>query len=557
MESGSLLADALRYMQHMQQVHQNENSLLPFDVLQDKKEEEEGSAVAWQGKENNSIIFSLYCIDDRFEAFYERCDGDVNTTRTRKDEKSKCLKELQQRLAYIQTIIHGRLKPLYQQRYAHTWFSGGEGMSFGIHCAGIHNSGNEKGEDLDGKVPHLRALVKYGPHPMDEQYALALILNLSRDLYTQYQIITAVSCWDVDDGQILLIEGADSIPDWVDDVVGVEGMTNRVYVVNGKIQILDPSIKSSKEHQTHNNNYGNDQSIYNLTVKQSLLSTMSKMKENNGEKEITTTKLNDAIHEWLKPFLSVTNERMDLNTKRTLLKDYVQTAAIVLPLRIALLIQQRPDLMSCAILQFCAKAPDELLDKKRKKKLSSEPSSTTTSGDLYSIQFENLVFTTITISKSLYAMLLTAAGQIPPPIKIPKQYKSVELNRMKRQCLLGGEGYAHFRHAIEIGLRLTLGFEWILKYNNGKGTSSNVGKQIESKHVNAGSVESRIAHHCFLDKESGGDGGKWIQAAWRAGPNAISSDENDISNIVKCPVWYPEISNGGICPLTHNGKYFH
>ena len=158
---------------------------------------------------------------------------------------------------------------------------------------------------------------------------------------------------------------------------------------------------------------------------------------------------------------------LTLLEKRQMLKDYVHTAAVVLPLQMALLIRQRPDLLSCAIIQFCSMAPSKLIKKKQKNHKKNNHSNMDQKqqeqyDQQWRIKYENLVFTTLTISKSLYAMLLTAAGQIPPPIKIPKQFKSIELNRMKRQCLLGGEGYAHFRHSIEIGIRLTLGFEWIM-----------------------------------------------------------------------------------------------
>ena len=531
MESGSLLAEALEYMQ---KVHHHEKSL-PFDVLGEQDENE----IAWQGNESNSIIFSLFCVDSEFATFYRD-----HSVVDRENDIPLNLKKLQQRLAYIHTIIHGKLIPSYEKRYAHTWFSAGEGLSFGIHCC--TNNGSEEINETK-LIPHLKAVVNYGPHPIDEQYALAIILNISRDLFSQYNINTAVSCWDVDDGQILLIEGADSIPDWIDDVIGVEGMTNRVYVVNGKIQILDPSVKSTTQQL---NNIGNDKSTYNLTLKESLVETIARI--NNDNKKMPELELNGTIHEWLKSFLRVTNESLDLKTKRSILQDHMHTSAVVLPLRIALLIQERPDLIPCSILQFCAKAPDKL-DNKRKKKSATAESSTTFNENHISIQYENLVFTTMSMSKPLYAMLLTAAGQIPPPIKIPKQYKSVELNRMKRQCLLGGEGYAHFRHAIEVGLRLTMGFDWILN-EKVKGKTDTKKQTNKKKESTSSSIENRISHHCRIDKEAGGDGGEWIQAAWAAGPNA-TCDKNDISSIVKCPVWNPEISKGGICPQAHSGEY--
>ena len=59
--------------------------------------------------------------------------------------------------------------------------------------------------------------------------------------------------------------------------------------------------------------------------------------------------------------------------------------------------------------------------------------------------------------------------------------------------------------------------------------------------------------HCRIDDEMGGDGGRWIQEAWETGPNLVDK-KNDISMLVKCPIWNPEIARGGICPLSHPGE---
>jgi len=163
-------------------------------------------------------------------------------------------------------------------------------------------------------------------------------------------------------------------------------------------------------------------------------------------------------------------------------------------------------------------------------------------------------------------------------MKIPKQYKSVELNRMKRKCLLGGEGYSHFRHSIEVGIRLTLGFEWIIN-GGGKDTDNTGGGKgevaassngenskpkittTEASVVSSTSLPyNRILYHCRIDREAclGLRGGTvtnadhWIEEAWKVGPNS-TNEENDIGAIIKCPVWNPEIIMGGICPLSHPG----
>jgi hypothetical protein len=154
-------------------------------------------------------------------------------------------------------------------------------------------------------------------------------------------------------------------------------------------------------------------------------------------------------------------------------------------------------------------------------------------------------------------MLLTGAGQMPPPIKVPKQYKSIELNKMRRQCLLGGQGYAHFRHSIEVGIRLTLGFDWILNATIMTTTTENDSNSATTNEHVGFDVKDRLSYHCRIGEEIGGDGGgKWIQDAWSLGPNHVNDKENDISCIIKCPVWNPEIVKGGICPISQPGMFY-
>ena len=109
---------------------------------------------------------------------------------------------------------------------------------------------------------------------------------------------------------------------------------------------------------------------------------------------------------------------MDVSTKRTILGEYLHTAAIVLPLQLALMIRHRPDLIAIAISSFCQHATEKLRSTKESR--GRTQSTQYDEGEMnHDIPFENLVFTSMTIPKTLYAMLLTAAGQLPPPMKLP------------------------------------------------------------------------------------------------------------------------------------------
>ena len=142
------------------------------------------------------------------------------------------------------TSFTQKIIPVYNKRYKHNWFTGGEGICFGLHCQDVHSTDDHDQSRTSKKpvwIPHLRSVVSYGPHPLDEFFAIAMMKCITVDLRKHYNFNVAVECWDVDDGQILLIEGANTLPSWVDDV-GVEGMAKRVYFVDGNVCLLPPSV---------------------------------------------------------------------------------------------------------------------------------------------------------------------------------------------------------------------------------------------------------------------------------------------------------------------------
>jgi SGT1 protein. len=515
MEDGSLLPFALQYMKQLREKEHNFN--FPHDHhFQSQIDTFPNDSLSRLG-EGNALIISLFCID---------MPADVEV----RDESNR--KSLLFKLASVHSVIHSSIIPTYNKNYRHSWFVGGSGISFGLHCG--------DGDSGEREIPHLRAVVHYGPHPLDELFAIAMMMRISSDLLCYYNYNVAIECWDIDDGQIMLIEGANDLPFWVDDEIGVEAMAKRVYIVNGQIQLLPPCYIG--------NSYGSQESSgkYILTRKESLDALMDLMSiKSSQERDSKVLALNRAIQKRLDPFCKAISHAMDSTTQtiRQLLVEYLHTAAIVVPMQLALVLQQRPDLIPVAILTFCRRVSENGIAAAH-----NSACGKTASHDV--IPFENLVFTKIMVPKILYVMLLTAAGQLPPPMKTPRHYKSVELNRIKRQCENGGMAYAHFRHAIEAGMRLSLGFEWIIFDDQTKVK----GSISASRPLLCCSTEERLTKHTSrIDIEAGGDG-KWIQSSWEVGPND-STEEDNIAPLVKCPVWCPEILQGGICPISNPGKF--
>ena len=488
MEDGSLLPSALR---HMKQLRENEER--------------------FEGDAGNALLISIFSLNSIYDAKY---DETMNR------------KKLLQSLALLHSIIHSKLIPSYNKRYPHRWFSGGEGLSFGLHCKDDPTSSVNS-------IPHLRARVSYGPHPLDEIYAIAMMKCISNDLL-QYNMDVAIECWDVDDGQILLIEGSEYLPAWVDDEIGVEAMAHRVYIVHGKVHIIPPSIIS-------NDLPGGDYNKYVLSRREAL-DALIQCETNHTytlDKDWSLIDFNAAIKKRIAPFCKAISCAMDESTRRSILKESLHTAAIVLPLHLAIMIRYRPDLVATAIASFCQHTSEE----------NNTMPGIASDCEEETVSFENLVHVKIIMPKTLYAMLLSGAGHLPPPIRIPKHYKSMELNRIKRQCKNGGKAYAHFRHALEAGVRLALGFEWLIKSDRGKSAKTNT----KSIPIMSCSSEERIMQHIArIDVEAGGDA-EWIKSSWMAGPNATDA-ENDIGALVNCPVFYPEIVQGGMCPISDGGE---
>jgi len=522
MESGSLLMEALHHMKQlheMQDLYSSEtpssDGINPIDITN-------GYPNINHAMNHNSLFISLYLIDPHED------DAPQNFQEN--------IKILLQKLSSLHSILHDKMIPLYNKRYQHCWFTGGEGLSFGIHCKDIHDHSDVN--DPKNSIPHLRALVRYGSNIMDEYYALAMMYSLSRDLYKHHGIKTAIECWDIDDGHILLIEGANALPSWVDDEVGVKGMNKRVYVVNGHLVLIPPSWTEMERTSTMTSTY----TLNRQTALRFLATECSFAYKNSSDCMYTDARLDGAIESRLGPFRQVLDNITNMIDQRKILKEYVHRASIVLPLRLALMVQDSPGLiLPIAIASFCRYCRDS----------GSKKSSSSSSSDYANIPFENLVVTTISIPKTLYAMLLTGAGQYPPPLKIPLNYKSIEMKRMKRKFSNGGEGFSHFRHALEAGMRLSLGYEWTMVEPNAQVESNTSSTQIKSH-----DLEERLGKfYPRLVQEAGGNP-DWIFSAWNQGPNN-TANEDDIACLVKCPVWDPEIMNGGLYPLTKPGKSCH
>ncbi|CAJ1942740.1 unnamed protein product [Cylindrotheca closterium] len=326
----------------------------------------------------------------------------------------------------------------FLQSQDYLWHFGGDGPVFGVHVG------------TDGIV-HLRAYCNYGPCVQDEWMAVDIMFRLSELLDHD----VAISCWDIDDGQVILIQTADVLPDWLDEDP-TDNHRNACFIRNGRLQIIQNPHLSLKDALQH-------------------------LHEQPKAQPSSHPMIHNSILHWL-----------EINRQHV----HVQKCAFVIPRKIATLIRERPDLVHFAMQTFC-------------KHIEDKPPS---------IQHhEDWVWTTHRISRTNYAMARTMVSQ---EWKSPELMPSlpVEAKRYKRQCNM--EATPHLKHALELGVRLVVGFELLLQSS-----------------VDPTAREVKLAHWTRIAQEgNGSDSSSWILESYQRGPQ---HSNYDLSHILKCPV-FPE-----------------
>ncbi|XP_017023180.1 protein ecdysoneless [Drosophila kikkawai] len=95
----------------------------------------------------------------------------------------------------------------------------------------------EEEEELGDLPPHFHGVTHYGDNISDEWFIVYLLTEITR---ARGDCIARVSD---SDGEFLLIEAADTLPDWASP----ETCEQRVYIVGGCLQLLQNSAASSQE----------------------------------------------------------------------------------------------------------------------------------------------------------------------------------------------------------------------------------------------------------------------------------------------------------------------
>ncbi|KAL3904751.1 MAG: hypothetical protein SGILL_009947 [Bacillariaceae sp.] len=395
------------------------------------------------------------------------------------------------------------------QSRPYKWHYGGDGPVFGVH--------------VTNGVPHLRAYCRYGPSVLDEWMAISYLRELTTSIQQQQgTMMIAGMAWDVQDGQVMLIQLADLLPEWLDEDSS-DNQRFSCWLVNGNLQLLRKSHLSLRDALQHLRKLGK-------TVPQSSTHPM----------------LQKALLYWL-----------ELNQEESKVSQQQQRTPMVLPRKVARFFQSRPELIHTAIQAFCqyleAKEESAELIVRKIETKTREPDLT---------KYEDWVWTVQRISRTNFAMTRTmisskdnnnnndwsdANNATPVPV-------GVEVKRLQRTCR--NDSSPHLKHAVSFGVRVMVGLELLLlAQQQQQQQSSTVALDAPTilRSVPLPSIQERILYWNRIEAEasSSNNNNKDEDAAhgtllqsFQQGPNHA---QLDLTNVLKCPVFPEESCNLTLC----------
>jgi len=394
-------------------------------------------------------------------------------------------REKEEHLLYLAKIAE--ICNLFFQSKGFFWHYGADGPVFGIHL------------DQSESIPHLRAYCRYGPSVQDSwmaiHYAVELIKSLGdnddNDCSCKDDIVA--SLWDIQDGQLILIQLADLLPSWLDE----DPTDNHRYACwidqDGKLQLFDKS---------------------QITL-QDALQELNRQKQKQKlapAKSSSHPKMQEALTYWL-----------ELNAQAASVH---QRAPMVLPRTVAFAFRERPELLRTAIQAFCDR-------------IRPDGPVSPTEIEIDFTKYEDWVWTVQTLSRTNYAMARTVSSSrgdwTSSPDSVPMTV-GVEVKRYKRQCKM--EGTKHLKHAVTLGVRAVIGLELLLRTNNEK-------DGIFATSVPLSSLRERIIHWDRVQQQNfsshkNNDTSRTILESFQMGPNKA---DLDLTSILKCPVFPEEAHN--------------
>jgi hypothetical protein len=492
------------------------------------------------------------------------------------------------------------------------WSCGGDGVVFGVHCADSLDANSEPDESdawhdhlhdiieginphRDECLPHLRGICRYGNDVNDAWRAISYMLEIS-SLLSSRGIHCAIECMD-QDGQLLLIEAAEVLPSWVDEDISMGGVggpcgcANRCWVVDGRVRLIPPLLEASNR-KPNDVQLGRGEALELLRCCTGTEEYV--LDEVQQSIETRIARIDYSIPKREKPNYSgeANHDKKQEKCSEFIRSSHFHITAAAVPASVAYFLQNHPESVPFLVDSFCNVAQKYMDERFSEKKMSNPKKGSGESHDKIPIDeatslvdectpiqtkipnpnplgkhitFERIVLIPITMTRTNYAELITGRGT-NPAFPIPKEYRSVELNRFQRQLHQRNEERNVWRHAVDVGVRLCAGLEWIM--NGDTDCAKNEGKDA-SLLSSMSDVERRVRlYWCRIDAEARStvssevtfirDTTSWIEKTWRAGPNDKSEriHTDALQQMSKCRVFDPELSkppHEEPCPLSRSG----
>ncbi|KAJ6657754.1 hypothetical protein lerEdw1_001941 [Lerista edwardsae] len=240
---------------------------------------------------------------------------------------------------------------------------------------------NLKYKPAKGDIPaHIGGLTKFGDNIEDEWFIVYLIKEITKEFP---ELAARV---DDNDGEFLLIEAADFLPQWLNP----ENSVNRVFLHRGELCII-PLTKAPKVETLL--------PVTNPTIPQAL-----KLLASHSREFVATKSIRAAVYKRISGY----PEKIGA---------FLHRAHCYIPAGIAVVLKQRPALVSAAVQAFYLRDP---IDLKACHVFKTFPP-------------ETRIMTSVTLTKCLYAQLVQQtfvpdrrSGYSLPPRSHP-QYKAYEL----------------------------------------------------------------------------------------------------------------------------------
>jgi hypothetical protein len=248
------------------------------------------------------------------------------------------------------------------------------------------------------KSPAFTGTTHFGENIDDEWFIVRILLELTRRLTW---LVARV--WD-NDGQFIMIESAEYLPDWCNKSGDQETLlTNRVFLYKGEVHVIPPPTTPG-----------------HLKYLPSTLYTEPLATVQEGLSLVTNTKVDTRASEQIQKCIKLRTESS--------LKHYRQRTRCYLPKIIIALLKENPQLISHAVRAFIERDSQAMRRTTEMKQFAPH------------VDDSKFSYAIVSMSRCQYAQLLSQP--FSPPKILSKVYKDHNKNK-----------------ALEIGLKIVCGFE--------------------------------------------------------------------------------------------------